>query len=34
MENFFASRLRAEIETHRLRRKLQGRLPDDGIAHN
>jgi ATP-dependent Lon protease len=30
----FATALKAEIETQRLRRKLQGRLPDDGIANN
>jgi ATP-dependent Lon protease len=27
-------RLQADIEEHRLRRKLQGRLPDDRIPHN
>ncbi len=30
----FAASLKAEIEAIRLRRKLQGRLPDDGIANN
>lgn len=30
----FAASLKAEIEALRLRRKLQGRLPDDGIANN
>jgi len=30
----FAASLKSEIETQRLRRKLQGRLPDDGIANN
>lgn len=30
----FASSLRSEIETQRLRRKLQGRLPDDRIMNN
>jgi len=30
----FAASLKAEIESIRLRRKLQGRLPDDGIANN
>lgn len=30
----FAGQLKADIEAQRLRRKLQGRLPDDGIAHN
>lgn len=30
----FASQLRADVETQRLRRKLQGRLPEDGIANN
>jgi ATP-dependent Lon protease len=30
----FATALRSEIEEQRLRRKLQGRLPDDHIAHN
>ncbi|MBA4138683.1 MAG: hypothetical protein C0518_15365 [Opitutus sp.] len=30
----FAAQLKADIEAHRLRRKLQGRLPDDGIVHN
>ena len=30
----FAAQLRADIEQHRLRRKLQGKLGDDDIAHN
>jgi ATP-dependent Lon protease len=30
----FAAALKSEIETQRLRRKLQGHLPDDQIAHN
>jgi Lon protease-like protein len=30
----FAERLRLDIEGHRLRRKLQGSLPEDGIANN
>ncbi len=30
----FAARLKAEIEDQKLRRKLQGRLPDDHIADN
>ncbi len=30
----FAAALKSEIEAQRLRRKLQGRLPDDGIANN
>ena len=30
----FAASLKSEIESQRLRRKLQGRLPDDGIANN
>ena len=30
----FAGALKAEIEDQRLRRKLQGPLPDDNIAHN
>lgn len=30
----FASQLRADIDQHRLRRKLQGKLGDDDIAHN
>ena len=30
----FAEQLRADIETQRLRRKLQGHLPDDGIPNN
>lgn len=30
----FATALKAEIEDQRLRRKLQGRLPDDNIADN
>ena len=30
----FATSLKAEIEAQRLRRKLQGRLPDDGIVNN
>lgn len=30
----FATRLKAEIEDQKLRRKLQGRLPDDHIADN
>jgi ATP-dependent Lon protease len=30
----FAAQLRADIEHHRLRRKLQGKLGDDDIAHN
>lgn len=30
----FATALKAEIEDQRLRRKLQGPLPDDNIAHN
>ena len=30
----FAARLKAEIEDQKLRRKLQGRLPDDDIANN
>ena len=29
-----AARLKAEVEDHKLRRKLQGRLPDDHIADN
>jgi ATP-dependent Lon protease len=30
----FAASLKGEIEAQRLRRKLQGRLPDDGIMNN
>ena len=30
----FAAALKSEIEAQRLRRKLQGRLPDDGIENN
>lgn len=30
----FAALLKSDIETHRLRRKLQGLVSDDGIAHN
>ena len=30
----FADQLKGEIEVQRLRRKLQGRLPDDGIVNN
>ncbi len=30
----FAAALKSEIEAQRLRRKLQGRLPDEGIANN
>ncbi|MBI3884283.1 MAG: LON peptidase substrate-binding domain-containing protein [Opitutae bacterium] len=30
----FAAQLRSEVESQRLRRKLQGRLSDDGIANN
>ena len=30
----FAASLKSEIETQRLRRKLQGHLPDEGIANN
>lgn len=30
----FAARLKSEVEAIRLRRKLQGRLSDDGIANN
>ena len=30
----FAASLKSEIEAQRLRRKLQGRLPDDGIVNN
>lgn len=30
----FAEQLKSEIAVHRLRRKLQGRLPDDGIVNN
>lgn len=30
----FAASLKTEIEAQRLRRKLQGHLPDDGIANN
>ncbi|MBI3877736.1 MAG: LON peptidase substrate-binding domain-containing protein [Verrucomicrobia bacterium] len=30
----FAAQLKSEVETQRLRRKLQGRLTDDGIANN
>ena len=30
----FAAQLKSEVETQRLRRKLQGHLPDDGIANN
>jgi Lon protease-like protein len=30
----FAARLKSEIEDQKLRRKLQGRLPDEGIANN
>ncbi len=30
----FAAALKSEIESQRLRRKLQGQLPDDGIANN
>lgn len=30
----FAIKLKADIETQRLRRKLQGELTDEGIAHN
>jgi Lon protease-like protein len=30
----FAAQLKVEIEAHRLRRQLQGKLPDDGIVHN
>lgn len=30
----FAAQLQVEIDAHRLRRQLQGKLPDDGIAHN
>lgn len=30
----FATSLKSEIETQRLRRKLQGHLPDDHISHN
>lgn len=30
----FAAQLKLDIEQHRLRRKLQGHLPDDGIANN
>jgi ATP-dependent Lon protease len=32
--HLFAERLRADIDAQRLRRKLQGHLPDDGIANN
>jgi len=30
----FTAQLKAEVESQRLRRKLQGHLPDDGIANN
>jgi len=30
----FVTSLKTEIETQRLRRKLQGHLPDEGIANN
>jgi ATP-dependent Lon protease len=30
----FAASLKGEIEAQRLRRRLQGHLPDDHIAHN
>lgn len=30
----FAAQLKVEIDAHRLRRQLQGKLPDDGIAQN
>lgn len=30
----FAAQLKLDIDQHRLRKKLQGPLPDDGIAHN
>lgn len=32
--HLFATQLRADVEAQRLRRKLQGRLPEDGIANN
>ncbi len=30
----FAALLKSDVDTHRLRRKLQGRVSDDGIANN
>lgn len=30
----FAALLKSDVDTHRLRRKLQGRVTDDGIANN